>query len=458
MPITLTPAQFLQRRPGGDYSKYVSYINRARSAKAGVPVSAQNPLQQVINTYPGFVQSPKQMQIAAHQAVADTIKQTLAANQAAQAAQQAQYETQAKRAQGYAEALASLTTPQADVIKSAYTDAADRLRAYGTGLTGAVADAQRAEAERTAQHVADITGGLSGGPIGYDPNALRNAAQMAGVVIPGRSLEEQAANAISQAGFARAGQVGQIGQIAQEYLAKKADLGTQLAAKEAELRATAPSLFRQEYASRQQQGRSNLATLLSAIALENQQAGTGSLINTRTAGLTGAYRGRPTVGNWFNPKSGRIEKIPAGGVIAGRGQQAHVTFPGKVAAAKGKAKGAATRMQSKTINGKTVLFDPVSGHYYAPGDTKTPIDPNAIKAPPKLTPDKVRTYRAKATSGVAKMLQADAKTRPAAIYTGGVSTGIPGWIMAAALRAEARNHPKDPAWANVLKPGWAAGK
>jgi hypothetical protein len=155
-------------------------------------------------------------------------------------------------------------------------------------------------------------------------------------------------------------------------------------------------------------------------------------------------------------KAQHLEPLPkAGYKIVGKGTPNARLVPLPKPASKGPG---STKMQSKTINGKTVLFDPVSGNYYAPGNTKTPIDPNAIKAPPKLTPDKVRTYRNQASLDVAASVKAHSDAQPKDLYRALVGKGTPSWIAVWALRQEAKNHPDKKGWQNVLKRGWATSK
>lgn len=480
-PLTLTPKAFYAKpvgqQPGADYANYLSYIRKrraptvaARPAVAAAPVS---PLQSIVAAYQASIPTQAQLGTRSSQAVADAIAQGIAANKAGIAAQNTQLTNQADRAQGFALALAKATAPNPDQIGGFYREAADRLRGYGTGLTGAVAADQQAQAEATKAAVERVTGG-AGVTSGYDPNAIRNAAQMSGVVIPGSSLESQAAAAAAQAQYGRAASTANIGQIAQDYIAKQNDLRAGVTAANAALEAQRPQLYRQELASETTQSRQDIATLLSALGLMNTQAGTQSLVTSRGAATTGKLPGtnKPTPGNWTNPDTGLIEKIPSGSTIKNvNGTLTPVPINSKVVTTGGvdkivpikppagsKASGTSHLQQKTTKGGDIYLFDPATGSSYMPGDTKNPIDPNTLKGKSALTSDKLRTYKARVRSGMVKDLTADPKTLPAAIYAKGVAGGIPGWVVAQVIKAEAKNHKGQPAWDNVLKPGWVAGR
>ena len=91
----------------------------------------------------------RRLRTSSSQSVADQIAAGIAANNAGIAAQNTQLGNQAQRAQGFALALAQATKPNPDQIQGYYQEAADRLRGYGTGLTGAVAADQQAETDAT---------------------------------------------------------------------------------------------------------------------------------------------------------------------------------------------------------------------------------------------------------------------------------------------------------------------
>jgi hypothetical protein len=427
--------------------------------------------------------SPKALRASASSDVTAQIKAAAAANAAAVAGQKIAFENQGRRASGFATALANLTKPDTAAIVDQYRQSADRLRGFGTGLTGAVADAQQAQADKNAADVSRVTGGL-GSVASYDIPNMRNVAQMLGVVMPATSLEERGLNSIADANATYASQVGGIGSIAQEYMQKGSDLDSEVAAKNAALQASRPSLFNEALKAAQENARSNIATSIQSRYLVDSLRKSG-------ADITGIdpYTGKPTaqtkaqraaakaaakaakaanipifdatrsnakgyeVDQFGNPINGVITPLP--GYRRNKAGTGVVKIP-----TKGKGSSGAN-MQSKTINGNIVLFDPGTKSYYLPGDTKNPIDPNTLKGKVDAVP--LPMLRAKAASGIAAALDpnakepGDPKTLPRIIFARGVASGVPGWVMAEMLRQEALRHPDDVAWQNVLKKNWVAG-
>lgn len=294
-PITLTPKQFratpVGAKPGSNYNNYLAYIRARRTTAPRVvtPAAPVDPMASILTAYRQSILTPQALQTSTLKSVQDQINATIAANNAGVAGQNTQLGNQAQRAQGFALALAKATAPDPDQIKGFYQEAADRLRGYGTGLTGAVANDWTSQADTANADVARVTGGL-GESHGYDAGALRNAAQMSGVVIPGASLESQAAAAAANAGYARAASAGNIGLIAQQYLQKQNDLQTQLEAENAAVRAKQPELFASAYDTAQQRRNSSLAAMVQAEYLANTMRSTG-------ASITGVdpVTGKPTV-------------------------------------------------------------------------------------------------------------------------------------------------------------------
>src|SRR5215471_4137424 len=269
-PITLTKQQFLQQKPNGNYQTYLNFISRARTSRAAgataAPAAAPlDPLSAATARFMNMMPGPA--------GINAQVNAELAANKAEVAAQQQFLANQATRAQGFASALATATAPNPQQIASQYQDAADRLRAYGTGLTGSVQAAQQAEASQSADAAKAITGGL-GSVGGYDPDAIRNAVQMTGVVLPGGSLERAAADAAVRAAYNNQASVGQVGMIAQDYLNQGNQLQAQLAARNIAAQAQRPALAIQARSA----ARQDMATLISALGMQ-------SLMNYRTGRL-----------------------------------------------------------------------------------------------------------------------------------------------------------------------------
>jgi hypothetical protein len=189
----------------------------------------------------------------------------------------------------------------------------------------------------------------------------------------------------------------------------------------------------------------------------------------RAANVSGKQAGtkKPASGKWLNPDTGTYDPIPSGTTIQTvNGKRTPVKIGATVKTLKsGKQvvvggtskKPAAAHMQSKTINGNTVLFDPGSGTTTRPV-IENPVDPNMLKGKSTITPDKLLHVRAQAVASVTGTVASNPKILPSVMYRNGVAKGIPGWQMVQALRQEARNHPDDKAWQNVLKRGWVAGR
>lgn len=434
-------------------------------------IGTTSPIASIMSMYRS--QSPAQLRKAAHSSVMDDINASIAANNAGISTQNALLDRQAKRAQGFASALGTLTKPDPSAVLAQYREAADRMSAYGTGLTGAVADAQTKANETANQNVHGLLGEGAPAVAGYDPAAIRNAATMTGVVIPGSELEQRALDAAARASYGRAASVSNVGQIAQEYLQKQDDLQNEIAGKNAALQAQRPILERQALAELQKGQRQDLATMLSAAGLLNTTESTKSLINYRKAQTQVVKeKNKPGVFSATNSNSTGYKTDTLGNPIRVGGSL--VPMPGykiakdgsravKIPGGKAGSKGAATHLQSKTYNGNIVLFDPVAKTFYLPGDTKNAIDPNSLLPKDVKTPDEMRQLRAKAQQGIDFKLNdpktGDPDTDPKVIYTAGIANNVPGWTMLQALRAEALNpnHKDDKAWQAVLKAGWVSG-
>lgn len=314
----LTPQQFAQTaaaKKNPSYADYVSWTTKTRRARAAAHTAAAatktgaaatDPFTSFLTRFQSTMLTPAQ-QIAQAKAYANTsIAAQLAGIRASTAAAQAQMDAQAKRGQGYATALANLTVTNPATIAQEYRDTADRERAYGTGLTGALGQSYQQAADTAAQHLQGVTGAPS---TVLNPEALRNTLQYTGVVMPGRNLEEQAAAGMASAAFNRAANVSKVGEIAQEYLKKKTDLQSDLATKVATIRATQPDLYMKMLSSLQSEGRQDMATILQGLALR----GTNDL-KAAQAGLATAKTGATKTGvtqKWagltgVDPRSGDL--------------------------------------------------------------------------------------------------------------------------------------------------------
>jgi hypothetical protein len=233
----LTPAQFKKtaaaQKPGASYSGYRNWVTRTRASRAASRAPS------VMPTFQGLL-TPQQ--VAQAKATVDTqIGSSLAGMRASTRAEQEQANRQAARAQSYAMALGSLTKNDPSQIADQYRASADRMKDYGTGLSGAALEAQQADSAQVADRMKNL--GIEKAPGSYDLNSLRNTALTLGTIIPGENTENEAARAFATAESARQGGIHQVGDIAQQYLAKTTDAQTALAAKRAELEGQRPQLI-----------------------------------------------------------------------------------------------------------------------------------------------------------------------------------------------------------------------
>jgi vacuolar-type H+-ATPase subunit H len=263
----LTPAQFeswkrKNDKPHASYLGYKTYVTKTRAARA----AAQGP--SVMPTFQGLL-TPAQI-AQAKNSVNTQIDTSLAGFRAATKAEQEQSNRQAERAQSYAMALGNLTKNDPSQIADQYRASADRMKAYGTGLSGAALEAQQADSSAVADRMKAV--GLEKAPGSYDLQGLRNTALTLGTIIPGESMEQEAARAFSTAESARQGGIHQVGDIAQQYLAKTTDAQAALAAKRAELEAQRPQLIQSALSSASDNQRQQRALDVQIGTLQLQNA------------------------------------------------------------------------------------------------------------------------------------------------------------------------------------------
>lgn len=280
----LTPAQFnswkrKNNKPTASYGGYVNWVKKTRASRASAPAAGAGPLP----SFSGLL-SPQQT-AQAKSLVNAQIAQSLAGERAATAAAQAQSNNQAAKAQGYALALGKITADDPSQIAAQYRTSADRLKAYGTGLSGAVLDAQQGDAKAISDQLASV--GLDGKVGSYDLGSLRNTALELGTVIPGEGLEQDASRAYSTAAYDREAGINQVGQIAQQYLAKTTDLQNQLATKRAELEASRPGLMSETISKLSDAQRQQRALDVQVGTLQLQQAKTAQEQAIAMTNLTG---------------------------------------------------------------------------------------------------------------------------------------------------------------------------
>ena len=279
LPGTMNQAQFnawkaKTGRPHATWQGYQGWVGTKRKQRAATQASPVYQTQQATSKWLANMLTPQQQLQMATRVAGQSIAAQQAENRRATKAAQVQAQNQATRAQGYALALGNLTKNIPEQLRANYQQAADRLRAYGTGLTGALGEAYNKESADTAARMAATGADLStltGGalPNQYDPGAIRNTLQMTGVVTPGATLEAQAANAYGYGNALRQASIAKVGQIAQDYLQKKVDYQRDLADKQRALFATRPDLVNRALQNIQSNQTQNMATLVSALTLQN---------------------------------------------------------------------------------------------------------------------------------------------------------------------------------------------
>jgi hypothetical protein len=270
----LTESQFNQtaagRKQGTTYQGYKSWVTKTRRLRqAKQNLLASDPAYQATQLMQQFsgALAQKQQQQSAMAQVNANIKATQAANAAASVAAQREADQMAKRAQGYSVALAQMNHNTPDQIAQIYSDEANRLQAYGTGLTGSAAAAQQQDLG-AARASLQASGADTGAPIGsYSPEEMRNTLMATGVINPGESLERQATNAKLYGGYYADAQTRQVGSIAQQYLQKKQDLQAELAAKQQETAGTRGDLYQKALAGERDAATSRIATQLTGLNL-----------------------------------------------------------------------------------------------------------------------------------------------------------------------------------------------
>jgi hypothetical protein len=312
VPGFLTPSQFAKttagRKPGADYQGYVSWVRKTRNQRQNARLQADPyGYNAALAQFRSTLLTPAQQSAQVAKQVNTGLSAALAQIASSYRASQQQTSNQATRAQGYAQALANMTATAPNQIADIYNQAAERLKGWGTGLTGAYAEAEQQANDRataalaaTGTPTATATGNL---PVSsYDPAALRNVLQYTGVVAPGKNLQEEAANAAALARFQRASDVSQVGAIAQDYLQKGQALAAEMAGKKADLLATRPELIEKAAAElRSQTGQgwqSFLSALQSSRSADIQQRASDiqakyleNTLGKTQADITGYYRG-----------------------------------------------------------------------------------------------------------------------------------------------------------------------
>lgn len=354
--VTMTPAgqTYLGNRTGHPGFKGNLTPAGARAAVLGVrgvggnkpskAATAQDTLAQITNRYIASLQTPAQLAAQNKAWIDASLKASQAATNTAYDQQSRLLGQQEHRAHQYAMALGSLRDMSGLQAGADYTNAARNIQGLGTGLTGTVADAQQAEADQAAQQIAAATQGL-GQAKGLDVAGMRNVAQYTGVTQPATNLYEEAASQAAQARLNQDVRAQQIENIAGDFRAKAGDSASERAAKLAALAATRPSLYQTAMQQAQSGSRSDMATIISALALQNQTAkvpseiaenvagakattsnaaSTASNADTTTAKVTGIKNGKLIGGfYWSAPGQKTAGEIPQGWRLYSEGDPTH---------------------------------------------------------------------------------------------------------------------------------------
>lgn len=290
VPHAYNPAGYVRGGATPQVAKAIQTAATGPVIKKAAAVKVQDPMTRITNRLIAGMLTPKQLQTQAATNVDAQIKIALAGMKSTSDATQAQLRQQEDRAHGYALALGSLRDMSGIQTEADYQNAASRIQGLGTGLTGTVADAQQAAANDAASRIAAATGGL-GTAKGLDVAGLRNVAQYTGVAVPATNLYEEAASQAAQARLQQDMRGQQVENLAADYRAKEATGLADLQRQETQLQTTRPSLYQTALSGLQGGGRSDVATIISALALQNTAAKTPSEI-----GLTKAKTGATKTG------------------------------------------------------------------------------------------------------------------------------------------------------------------
>lgn len=248
-------------------------VLKTRTAAAAPPPAAADPWAPIIALARSSIQTPQQILALSRSRAATDETAALAAQKAQTDAEIARINAQGTRAQGFAQALAKLSSGQDDQAMANYTTAAQTLQGLGTGLTGAVAEGYQSGADRAAEVVRNLTGGLGqvNAPAAAD---IRNASQYAGVTSPALTLAASAPNAAALARAEAAQRVAGISQIGQGYDAQATQAIEQAAADRRALIAKRPSTIQdlvQQLTENRSAGVTNLANMIGARTTYQQQ-------------------------------------------------------------------------------------------------------------------------------------------------------------------------------------------
>ena len=289
---------------------------RTGSRGTGGKVAQPDTLTRILNRYIASLLTPQQQAAQTRQWIDAQIKSGIADINRSAATDRSRILQQQDRARQFALALGSMRDASGAQTEADYTNAAARIQGLGTGLTGTVFDAQQAQADQAAADIAAATGGL-GKAAPLDVAGLRNVAQYTGVTMPSTDLYAEAASRAGQARVQQDMRAQQIANIAADYDVKLNEAEKQRLADVATLAGKRPSLYQEAIQGMQAGGRSDMATILSALALQNTQAKTAAEI-TKTGAETAAVTTKVT-GFQYDPTTGKQKTDSKGNPLLATG-------------------------------------------------------------------------------------------------------------------------------------------
>lgn len=284
------------------------------------------------NYFGGSVMSPEQIRKTARQQVDDALTETTRGfdKERARAEEQARNDQMTQAT--FAMALAGMRGDHAGEISDAWRGAAGNMQSFANAL-GADVTGQQSGALAAGNQAVDAMG-LPGDVTAPNPaNTAAVTSYVAGK-LPADVYGARATAEYQQA-LARGDAVGARywdNMIAAGFVGKQAQ--SDLASKKMEIEAQRPKLLREAEAALRGEARQDLATLMSALTLQNTFDNTGSLITSRTKSATTAGKqaqtsaknaattrakvtgvlpnGQMAPGFYRNPATGKVAKIPAG--------------------------------------------------------------------------------------------------------------------------------------------------
>jgi hypothetical protein len=259
--------------------------------KTKVAQTWQDQLMSLYNSIYGNMETPAQQaarlqkginsQIAAETAAnRATLNETLAANREITRAQQVQLANQQARAMGFSRAIGSLQAQEGKQVYSDYERAAQNIQGLGTGLSGAVLDAQQVAADQVASGIEQASGGVNTARPSFDLEGLKNTTQYLGTTAPARDLFSEAANQAAAARLRNVASAQGIRNLAEDYGQKSVEAQGLLAgeqrkaqttysAEQRKLQATRPDLYAKAVEAARSGYRQDAATAVSALTLAN---------------------------------------------------------------------------------------------------------------------------------------------------------------------------------------------